>query len=127
MTKVVKKPWGEEQWIELNGSYCMKRIFLRAGFRTSLQYHERKLETNFVTDGELRLQLSHDSLPEHLVDSKLGPGDSFTVLPGCLHRVNANTDVTMIEVSTPDVDDVIRVADDFDRHDGRIASEHGEN
>ena len=53
--KLVKKPWGEELWIELNDKYCYKKICIDKGFRTSYQYHEEKLETNYMLFGTLRL------------------------------------------------------------------------
>lgn len=120
--KVVNKPWGRECWIEINARYCLKRIELNARMRTSLQLHERKIETNVIITGEAIVVL--DDSDGHLVEQVLGPGSSFTVYPFQRHRVTALTDVVMIEASTPDVDDVIRLDDDAGRPDGRIESEH---
>jgi len=121
--KTVKKPWGEETWLELNEHYCFKKIWINAGCRTSLQYHVRKHETNYVFEGTARITLENSMEVNDVL--MLSPGDAFSVSPGRLHRVEAITDLTMFEVSTPDVDDVIRVEDDAGRPSGRIDSEHG--
>ena len=120
--KTVSKPWGKEEWLESNDKYCYKRIYINAGTRTSYQYHEKKLETNFIIEGEAEVWLEND----HGVVEKsiMKTGDFFTVRPPKKHRVIAITDVILQEVSTPEVDDVIRIEDDSDRGDGKIVSEH---
>lgn len=120
--KIVKKPWGEECWICLNTHYCFKRITLNAGHRTSLQYHERKIETNFIAEGRAEVSLQDED--GTLNTTVMAAGDSFSVDPNRIHRVTAITDVVMFEVSTPDVDDVVRLADDTARPNGRIDTEH---
>lgn len=115
--KVVKKPWGQEIWIELNDRYCYKQIQINAGHRTSLQYHNEKLETNYILSGEAEVVLGDEV-------KKMTEGEAFTVTPTVVHRVTALTDLVMMEVSTPEVDDVVRLADDASRPDGRIESEH---
>lgn len=122
LMKTVKKPWGEECWLHLNTHYCFKRITLRAGHKTSLQYHREKLETNYIAEGEALVTLLSSATQE--APTKMGPGSMFTVPPGVVHRVEAVTDVVMFEVSTPQVDDVVRLQDDTSRPDGRIESEH---
>lgn len=121
--KIVKKPWGEEHWLELNQKYCYKRIYINAGTRTSFQYHEQKLETNFIASGEAEIWLEDDA--GVIQKTKMGPGEYFTVKPPRKHRVIALTDIILMEVSTPEVDDVIRIQDDAARPDGRIETEHG--
>lgn len=121
-TKVVQKPWGKEIWLELNDNYCYKRIHINAGTRTSFQYHEKKLETNFIASGEAEIWLENDE--GEIIKTKMGPGEYFTVHPPKKHRVIAITDLILMEVSTPEVDDVIRIQDDAFRSDGRIEEEH---
>ena len=58
--KVVTKPWGKEIWLELNDSYCYKRIYINAGHQTSFQYHKKKLETNYIIEGEAIIWLEND-------------------------------------------------------------------
>ncbi len=120
--KTVHKPWGKEVWLELNDRDCYKRIYISAGHRTSLQYHERKLETNYIIAGEAEVWLENASGEMEI--RRMTKDDFFTVVPPRKHRVVALTDIVLQEVSTPDVDDVIRVQDDAGRKDGRIDAEH---
>lgn len=121
-TKVVTKPWGREVWLELNDSYCYKRIYINAGTQTSYQFHEKKLETNYIISGKAEVWLEND---QGVVEKKVMiEGDFFTVVPPKKHRVIALTDLVLQEVSTPEVDDVIRLEDDTQRGDGKIHSEH---
>lgn len=125
--KRVEKPWGEEVWI--NGrhpGYAFKRIVLRSGFRTSLQYHEHKRETNLLVLGQARLHFASEagSVSGPTKCETIEPVSAIDVEPGILHRIEAVTDVTLFEVSTPHLDDVIRVSDDTARPDGLIVSEH---
>jgi mannose-6-phosphate isomerase-like protein (cupin superfamily) len=120
--KTVSKPWGKEEWLELNDKYCYKRIYINAGTKTSYQYHMEKLETNFIIEGEAEVWLENDS---GIVEKNImKAGDYFTVRPPKKHRVIAITDIILQEVSTPEVDDVIRIEDDTNRGDGRLESEH---
>lgn len=122
MVKEVFKPWGKEVWLELNERYCYKRIYINAGHRTSFQYHEQKLETNYIVDGVAEVWLEDEN---GVVEKKeMQAGDFFTVKPPKKHRVIAKTDIVLMEVSTPEVDDVIRIEDDTSRPDGKIESEH---
>ncbi|MEM7228992.1 MAG: hypothetical protein AAF432_09275 [Planctomycetota bacterium] len=127
----VDKPWGSETW--LNGrhpDFAFKRIVIRAGHRTSLQYHEMKRETNLLVSGSAALHYRHTDTPIDDVtadDTTTAQCDAPTVIdvwPHTLHRIEALTDITLYEVSTPHLDDVIRVSDDAGRADGLIASEH---
>jgi choline kinase/mannose-6-phosphate isomerase-like protein (cupin superfamily) len=120
--KVVMKPWGKEIWLELNDKYCYKRIHINAGFKTSYQMHNYKLETNFIIDGKAEVWLENDNgIVEKFI---MNGGDFFTVLPPRKHRVIAITDIILQEVSTPEVDDVIRINDEFNRSDGKVDEEH---
>ena len=120
--KTIHKPWGREEWLELNDAYCYKRIYINAGYKTSYQYHHFKRETNYIISGEAEIWLEND---EGVVEKKImGPGEYFNVTPPKKHRVIALTDIILQEVSTPEVDDVIRIEDDTNRMDGKIDGEH---
>jgi len=120
--KTIIKPWGKEEWLELNDSYCYKRIYINKGYKTSLQYHNFKRETNYIIEGEAEVWLENH---EGVIEKKLmRSGEYFNVTPPKKHRVIALTDLIMQEVSTPEVDDVIRVEDDTNRPDGKIEGEH---
>lgn len=122
MFKVVYKPWGKEEWLALNKFYCYKRIYINAGYKTSYQYHEFKHETNYIIDGTAEVWLEND---EGIVEKKImNAGDFFDVIPPRKHRVIALTDIVLQEVSTPHVDDVFRINDEFNRADGKIEAEH---
>ena len=123
-TKIVRKPWGQEEWIAHNELYVLKIITLKKGYRTSLQYHQRKHETNYVDSGKILGWLENEEGEMQKIE--MGPGSAFVVVPGRIHRVEALKDSRLIEASTPQVDDVIRVEDDFRRGDGRISAEHEE-
>lgn len=128
----VSKPWGHELWISgEHRDYCFKEVFIRAGNRTSLQYHRYKQETNVIFAGKVRLvfkqnayKANNDVRTSDLGYSDLTAVSIIDVTPGLLHQLEAMTDVLLYETSTPHLDDVIRVHDDSARPDGRIADEH---
>jgi mannose-6-phosphate isomerase-like protein (cupin superfamily) len=109
----VDKPWGHELIWVLTDRYCGKVIAIDAGRRLSLQYHERKDESVYVMTGRLRLHLEDET--GAMTIRELGPGESARVPVGRRHRFEAVEAVELIEVSTPELDDVIRVEDDFGR------------
>jgi mannose-6-phosphate isomerase-like protein (cupin superfamily) len=109
----VPKPWGEELIWALTDKYCGKIITIETGRRLSLQYHEAKDEAIFVVRGRLKLLLEDDAGND--VVSELGPGDGAHVPVGRRHRYEAIERVELVEVSTPELDDVVRVEDDFGR------------
>lgn len=111
--KIVEKPWGREVWLAHTDRYAFKLIEFRAGSRSSLQYHERKHETIYVDRG--RLLVEADGPDGTLESRELGPGDVMENPPGRRHRVTALEDVRLFEVSTPELDDVVRVEDDYGR------------
>jgi NDP-sugar pyrophosphorylase family protein/mannose-6-phosphate isomerase-like protein (cupin superfamily) len=122
MYKVVHKPWGKEEWLELNDAYCYKRIYINAGYKTSYQYHKFKKETNYIIEGKAEIWLEDD---KGTVNKKImKAGDFFNVIPPRKHRVIAISDIILQEVSTPEVDDVYRINDEFNRKDGKIEAEH---
>ena len=112
MRRVIK-PWGcEEIWAE-NEKYVGKIMTIAPGQRMSLQYHEKKEETIYVLSGELKVWDSQDDENFKL----LNKGQIFHVNPGKVHRFGASNagPVKLIEVSTPELDDVVRIADDYKR------------
>jgi len=120
--KVVHKPWGKEEWLELNDAYCYKRIYINAGYKTSYQYHEFKRETNYIIEGTAEIWLENE---KGIVEKRImKAGEYFNVVPPRKHRVIAITDIILQEVSTPHVDDVFRIDDEFHRADGKVEAEH---
>ena len=109
----VPKPWGSEQIWALTERYCGKVIRITAGKRLSLQRHERKEESLIVLRGTLLLHLEDDDGIVRVVE--LGPGESAHVDTHRIHRFEAATDVELVEVSTPEIDDVERLEDDYGR------------
>jgi mannose-6-phosphate isomerase-like protein (cupin superfamily) len=110
----VEKPWGWELiWAETD-RYVGKILFVAAGQSLSLQYHERKDESWYVQSGRAKLELgsSGDAVLNEVV---IGAGEAFHYPPGTVHRVSALEDTTILEVSTPDLDDVVRLADAYGR------------
>ena len=130
--KKVVKPWGNEIWI--NGEhahYAFKRIEIKAGTKTSLQYHRFKKETNLIFGGKARLFYKKNASVENdfvqaddIGSIELEPVTSIDVPPQNLHRLEALSDVLLFETSTPHLDDVIRVSDDSARGHGRVSAEH---
>jgi mannose-6-phosphate isomerase-like protein (cupin superfamily) len=109
----VEKPWGYELIWAHTDRYAGKVIVIEAGRRLSLQVHERKDESLYVMSGRLRLHLEDDGGAMTSLD--LGPGDHAHVPVGRRHRFEALERVSLIEVSTPELDDVVRLEDDFGR------------
>ncbi len=124
--KVVNKPWGSETWLSFGkgAPYALKIIRLNKGTKTSLQYHVKKRETNFIYSGRVRFHY-RDGLEGETNTRELGPFTCIQVPPGNVHRMEALEDTVLVEASTNHLDDVVRISDDYDRPDGYIASEHG--
>jgi mannose-6-phosphate isomerase len=110
----VDKPWGYELIWALTDRYCGKLIHVRAGEQLSLQFHRVKDEAWFVYEGKAEVELAPagDALPASEV---VGPGAAFHFVPGTVHRVRALEDTTILEVSTPEIDDVVRLEDRYGR------------
>lgn len=109
----IEKPWGFELvWAETD-RYVGKLLHIRAGTRLSLQYHRRKDETMLLQTGEVDLLLEGSDGVR--VTRRLQEGVSVHIAPGRVHRLTAITDADVIEVSTPELDDVVRLADDHGR------------
>ena len=113
-SRIVEKPWGLEIiWAETD-IYVGKVLIVHAGESLSLQYHERKDESWFVQSGLARLELGEVG-DEELTTDSIAAGACFHFPPGTLHRITAIEDTTIIEVSTPHLDDVVRVEDAYGR------------
>jgi quercetin dioxygenase-like cupin family protein len=108
--KFRKKPWGGEEWIVFGKAlpYAVKKLFLKKGARFSLQYHEKKVETWLVEEGKLLVQLGKKEF-------RAKKGDVIHVPPKTLHRITALEDSRLLEVSTPELWDVVRIGDDYGR------------
>ncbi|KKM95163.1 hypothetical protein LCGC14_1191040 [marine sediment metagenome] len=105
--QIFDKPWGIEEILEVNDKYCVKRLFMKKGCRCSLQRHIYKHETLIVISGLLRVTGD--------VDVVMKPGDCLVLDVGVIHRMSAIKDTIYIEASTPELDDVIRIEDDYGR------------
>jgi mannose-6-phosphate isomerase-like protein (cupin superfamily) len=110
------RPWGHEIRFAQNDKYLGKILYIKKGHRLSRQYHELKDETIFVQHGTLILELGSPDVSSFETKT-LNYGERFRILPGVIHRFCAPDDapVTLIEVSTPEIDDVVRLQDDYKR------------
>lgn len=110
------KPWGYEDLWAKTDAYVGKIIFIKKGHRLSFQYHRQKVETVRILDGEMDLEVEHPGEKRHVL--RLKPGDSYHIPNGVKHRMMAVTDCILVEVSTPHLDDVVRLEDDYGRAPG---------
>jgi mannose-6-phosphate isomerase len=108
----VPKPWGHELIFAENERYAGKLLVLEPGHRLSLQYHQRKDETIYVLEGEVDLLVDIDGEMRELT---LKAGDSHRIRPGVRHRMSAKGRCTLVEVSSPELDDVVRLEDAYGR------------
>lgn len=105
----IDKPWGYEEIIETNPRYTVKKLFMKKGHQCSYQYHEKKMETILVLSGELIIIEENQKIP-------LKKGEVITIKPFEKHRMRAeNKDCLYLECSTSELDDVIRIEDDYNR------------
>jgi mannose-6-phosphate isomerase-like protein (cupin superfamily) len=108
----VPKPWGHETIWAHTDRYLGKILHINAGHTLSLQYHNRKDETVHLLSGELIYRVK---LGEKLEDMHLTPGQSFRITPGTVHQMEAVTDCDVLEASTNEGDDVVRLEDRYGR------------
>ena len=110
----VAKPWGHETIWAHTDRYVGKILHVNAGQALSVQYHERKDETVYLLQGEMKywVQLPDDT---ELRDQRLTTGQSFRITPGTVHYMEAVTDCDVLEASTPELDDVVRIRDRYGR------------
>ena len=113
------KPWGRELWLSWTGRYAGKILELKKGHRYSLQYHRRKMETQYVLSGLVEVTYGplnkKTGMPGRLRTKRLKPGDKFHVPPYTVHRAKGLLKSRIFEVSTADLDDVVKLHDDYGR------------
>jgi len=115
MTTTVEKPWGYEERWAITEKYLGKILYISPGKRLSRQYHEQKDETIYVLKGTLILELGHPGTEDY---SKviLKRGATWHIKPKTVHRFCAPSEgCNLIEVSSPEIDDVVRIEDDYNR------------
>lgn len=114
--EMIEKPWGYEQIIQKNDKYVMKQIHIEPGKRLSLQYHENKTETILCISDEAIVWTKRSAEDTETKKVTLKYGEAFHVQQGQIHRFAAGfKPVDLIEVSTPELDDVVRLEDDYNR------------
>ena len=111
--KTIQKPWGREIWFANLAGYVGKILEVKKGKRLSLQYHEQKTETQYVYSGKIKLTVGTDQ--KSLKEVTLSAGDKWDILPYTIHRIEGLEDSQVFEVSTSQLEDVVRLADDFGR------------
>lgn len=111
--KEVLKPWGKEKLIDFNDKYVVKKIFMKKNECCSMQYHELKRETIYVLSGKLRVYIGNNI--EKLDKKEMVSGDTITILPYTIHRMEGIEDSEYLECSTNELWDVIRLEDKYKR------------
>jgi mannose-6-phosphate isomerase len=111
---VVPKPWGHETIWAHTDRYVGKVLHIKAGHELSVQYHDRKDETIHLLSGEMIYRVSGRA-EEPLREVRLRAGDSYRNTPGHIHQMVAVTDCDVLEASTPDLEDVVRLSDRYGR------------
>ena len=111
--KIIEKPWGKEEIIEINKKYMVKRLTMYKGHRCSLQYHNYKIETIYILNGKLKISIGDSA--EEMTHEIYSGNDSVTLNPLKLHRMEAIEDCIYLEASTPEMQDVVRINDDYSR------------
>ncbi|MBI2796239.1 MAG: cupin domain-containing protein [Gemmatimonadetes bacterium] len=109
---IVHKPWGHEVIWARTDRYVGKVLHIKAGHSLSVQYHERKDETIHLLSGEMTYRVQLDG---RLQAVRLRAGESYRNTPGTIHQMEAVTDCQVLEASTPDLDDVVRLTDRYGR------------
>ncbi len=109
----VEKPWGYELRWAITDRYAGKILHIKKGEALSLQYHERKDEYQYVMKGNIDIELGGPD--GRLTTRRMGAGDTLHISPGTRHRLTAVEDTDIFEVSTPEIDDVVRLEDRYGR------------
>ncbi len=112
LNEFTPKPWGGETLLRRTDTYVVKVLHLNSGCRTSLQYHRAKHETMFPASGNVALETHCNGIvtTHALIQAE-------AVAPGTIHRLVALSDAEVVEVSSPELDDVVRLEDDYGRVD----------
>lgn len=113
MIEIVAKPWGREITWAKNDLYAGKILEVKKGARLSLQLHERKTETMYILEGKALLEIQESPTKTHSIN--LEKDCSVDIEPKTIHRLVALEDSRILEVSTPELADVIRLKDDYGR------------
>ena len=113
LPRKTEKPWGFELLWAYAPRYAGKLLFVKKGHRLSLQYHKQKDESMYFYQGQALIEI--EGKDGQLVSSLAQPGDCFRIPPLTKHRLEAIEDTTLFEVSTPELEDVVRLADDYGR------------
>ncbi|HEY5625246.1 MAG TPA: cupin domain-containing protein [Dehalococcoidia bacterium] len=113
--QVVAKPWGEELWLAHTDRYAGKILTVKKGHRLSLQFHERKHEAQYIDSGRVKYTLGSRDRPGDYREVIAGPGTVVVLPPGAVHRMEALEDARLFEVSTPELEDIVRLDDDYGR------------
>jgi len=111
--QIIEKPWGREEVIEINEKYMMKKLTMWKGHRCSLQLHNVKKETIYVLSGKLNIISGPNK--DNLTGRIYSSGETITIAPGTVHRMEGAEDSVYLEASTPEMDDVVRLVDDYQR------------
>lgn len=112
-TETKPKPWGEEVWFAHTDRYAGKILRIKKGHRYSLQYHEHKSESQYVMSGRVKFTVGYSL--ETLEEKILEPGQKIDIPTGLIHRAEALEDAEIFEVSTPELNDVVKLEDDYGR------------
>lgn len=113
--QIKEKPWGREVWFANTAGYVGKILEVKKGGRLSLQYHEQKTETQYLFSGKVKLTVGAQQ--NELKEVILNPGDKYDIFPYTIHRIEGLEDSSIFEVSTSQLTDVVRLADDYGRPD----------
>jgi mannose-6-phosphate isomerase len=113
--KRVEKPWGYEIWWARTERYVGKILHVKKGESLSLQYHNVKEETIRIQSGRLLLEIGAAGAEGDLRRVEMGPGDVMHIAPRTVHRMTGLEDCDVLEVSTPELDDVVRLEDRYGR------------
>jgi mannose-6-phosphate isomerase-like protein (cupin superfamily) len=120
--RFVEKPWGAEDWLVQTDNYVAKYLYLNPNEEISLQYHNEKEESMIVLEGMGQLILGDEGFAE-IFDKKDSPvfgttitaGDILTIKPKTIHQIKAYTGMKILEISTPQTEDLVRVSDIYGR------------
>jgi len=110
--EIVEKPWGREEIFARTPDYAGKILVIHGGEALSFQYHRRKDETLMLLEGSVRLSIEEAG---HRTEFVMAPGAACRIKPGTRHRLEALADSRLVEVSTPELDDVVRLEDRYGR------------
>jgi mannose-6-phosphate isomerase len=113
LPREVPKPWGSELWYAHTDRYAGKILQVNAGQRLSVQYHREKDETSYLLSG--RARISQGPSAEQMHEREVKPGDAWRNMPNMVHTIEALEDSVVLEVSTPELDDVVRLVDRYGR------------